>query len=70
MGVRVDSVAAELVQDYFERSQLAKLGITTDLSTLTTWEVDALIVISQSINKTLEDERKKLDKKLAKRKGR
>jgi len=69
LGVRVDSVAAELVQDYFERSHLAKLGITTDLNTLTTWEVDALIVISQSIDKALNEERKKLDKKV-KRKGR
>lgn len=66
--MRVDGVASELVQEYFERKALAELGVSMDFDHLTTWEVEAFTVISQSLAKAQNDMQESEVKKLRKRK--
>jgi hypothetical protein len=67
--VRVDGVASELVQEFFERKALSELGVSMDFKTLTTWEVDAFTIISQSIMKA-KNEKAESDAKKNRKRGR
>ena len=56
------------MQEYFERKALAELGVSMDFDHLTTWEVEAFTVISQSLAKAQNDLQESEVKKLRKRK--
>ena len=49
-GHQANGEAAVFIGEYLERQRLAKLGFTTDSSTLSTKRAEAFVLISQTID--------------------
>lgn len=56
MSVNNDGLAAQLLVEYFDRKTLAELGVRTEASDLTDWEVEAFTLIHNQIAKTMNEE--------------
>lgn len=62
-GFHVDTIAANVVGEYFERQSLAKLGFTSPLGELDVEKAAQFILIEHEIEKIREEERKKKPRK-------